>query len=175
MDGMRIRVRSETRRDRRGSDAPTPNTPRDQGFTFIEMVVSITLMAIVMIPIMGAVQMAITQSSRSRSSAQVETAIVNAADRVNRAPKECDYLEYVQAAVRSQQWDGDQATVVEEHYDPPVYNSSGDIAGLPADPWLPGACPTASASDLLVQRVTITITSPDNRVVRTIQVVKSDV
>ena len=41
----------------------------------------------------------IKSSSRGRSAAQVETALVNAADRVNRAGMGCDYTIYVQAAV----------------------------------------------------------------------------
>lgn len=161
----------------RRADAPTPTdeasrprhvTQRDGGYSLIEIVIAITLMALLVVPILAAVQMSISSSSRGRSAAQVETAIVNAADRVNRAGVSCDYLEYVQAAVRSQGWDGDRATVVQEHY---VRPTALDGAGS----WAAGACELTTPTDFLVQRVTITIASPDNSVSRSIQVVKSDV
>lgn len=153
---------------RRGARHVEP-VVRDGGFTLVEIVVAITLMAVLVVPILTAVTTSIRESSRARSAAQVETAIVNAADRVNRAPKSCAYGEYVRAAVRSQHWDQSLAAVVEEHYVPPeVLTHDGS--------WAPGACEsTAGATDRLVQRVTITITSPDGRASRSIQVVKSDV
>jgi prepilin-type N-terminal cleavage/methylation domain-containing protein len=143
-------------------------TRSDRGFTFVEVVVTVTLMAIVVAPILAAVSTAVRESSRSRSAAQVETTIVNAADRVNRAPKVCDYNVYVKAAVRAQQWDESRASIVEEHYVPPADLSQ-------QGQWVPGACEIDTATDLLVQRITITIKSPDGKVSRTIQVVKSDV
>jgi len=141
---------------------------RDQGFTLPEIAISIALMGMLVVPIMSAVTTSIAASARSRSAAQVETAVVNAADRVNRAPKSCAYSEYVRAAVQSQGWPGDRAAVVEERFVPPtVLNQSGT--------WVPGACEIQTPTDLLVQRITITITSPDGKARRTIQVVKSDV
>ena len=56
---------------------------------------TITLMAVVVVPIMSAVATSIKSSSQTRSAAQVETALVNAADRVNRADMRCDYDIYV--------------------------------------------------------------------------------
>ena len=70
-----------------------------RGFSLVEVIVTITLMAVVLVPIMSAVAASIKSSSRGRSAAQVETALVNAADRVNRAGMGCDYTNYVQAAV----------------------------------------------------------------------------
>lgn len=151
--------------------ATTATPPaRDRGFTLPEISIAIVLMAIMVVPLLQAVSSTITASSRSRSAAQVETAIVNAADRVNRAPKSCDYSEYVRAAVQSQGWQGDSAQLEQEHYDAPdVLSQQGT--------WLDGACESGQTDppDLLVQRVTITITSPDGKSSRTIQVVKSDV
>lgn len=132
--------------------------------------IAVVLMAIMVVPILTAVSTTITASSRSRSAAQVETAVVNASDRVNRAPNSCDYGEYVRAAVQSQGWPGDSAEIVQEQYVPPTVLST-------AGTWEAGACPVGLSEppDLLVQRVTITITSPDGKASRTIQVVKSDV
>lgn len=153
-----------------GAAASQPRSRRDRGFTLTEIMIAIVLMAIMIVPILTAVSTTITASSRSRSAAQVETAVVNASDRVNRAPKSCDYGEYVRAAVQSQGWPGANAQLVQEQYVPPT---ALNVAGT----WAPGACPVGLSEppDLLVQRVTITITSPDGKASRTIQVVKSDV
>ncbi len=102
----------------------------DAGFTLVEAVVAIALMSIVVIPVLAAVMASIDASSRSRSAAQIETVIVNAADRVNRAETSCGYLEYVRAALGSQQWDPNLATVVEEHY-VPANNRTRRGSGLP--------------------------------------------
>lgn len=141
---------------------------RDAGFTLVEAVVTIALMSIVVVPVLGAVMASIEASARSRSAAQIETVLVNAADRVNRAETSCGYLSYVQAAVASQRWDPSLVTVDEEHYVP---------AAQPNQPgqWAPGPCVIDSPTQLLVQRVTIRVTSPDGKVNRQIQVVKSDV
>lgn len=157
-------TRTDTRRH--------PSSRRDGGFTLVEAVITIALLSIVVVPVLGAVMASIQASARSRSAAQVETIIVNAADRVNRAPKECGYLTYVQAALGTQEWDEDLATVEEYYYIP---------AEQPSQPgeWKQGptkdSCPLDDPTELLVQRVDITIKSPDGKVSRTIQVVKSDV
>jgi hypothetical protein len=122
---------------------------------------------------MTAVITGIKASSASRSAAKVETAIVNAADRVNRAPKGCDYTIYAQAAVQTEGWAADRASLTQEYYVP---GADATVAGS----WQPGVagspgCPGPQDPDGLVQRVTISITSPDGKVRRNIQVVKSDV
>jgi len=146
---------------------------RDSGFSIVEIVIAIVLMGTVVIAVLNAVTMSVKASSVSRSAAQVETAVVNAADRVNRAPKRCDYTIYAQAAVQTEGWAPDAATVTHEYYVP---GSDATVQGT----WQTGVagspgCPGPSPSDLLVQRVTISITSPDGKVRRTIEVVKSDV
>ncbi len=151
---------------------PTVDQPRDRdrGFTLVEIVVSIVLMGVMVVPILSAAASGVRATARSRSAAQVATVIVNAADRVNRAPLQCSYVEFVQAAVVSQKWPASAASIVEEHYQPADdLTEEGD--------WLPGGCETnvVDPPELAVQRVTITITSPDGHVSRNIQVVKSDV
>jgi prepilin-type N-terminal cleavage/methylation domain-containing protein len=144
---------------------------RDRGFSLVEVVVTITLMAIVIVPIMSAVAINIKSSSQGRSAAQVETALVNAADRVNRAPLSCDYSIYAQAAVQSQGWAPDRASVTTSYY------VSG-ATPMDAGSWVVGAaCESGMATPRpgLVQRVLISVTSPQGEVRREIQVVKSDV
>lgn len=140
----------------------------DDGFSIIEVVACIVLMGIVMAPVMYAVIATVRASSNSRQLAQVETVLQNAADRVNRAPKACDYEVYVQAAARTVGWDSAQATVNSFHYVP---------AATPAQPgqWVSGACSGSSPSELLVQMISITVTSPVGNITKRIEVVKSNV
>jgi prepilin-type N-terminal cleavage/methylation domain-containing protein len=141
-------------------------TDRDAGFSIIEIVATIAVMAILIAPLMSAVIATVRGSRLSRNLAQIETVLQNAADRVNRAPVRCpDYLVYVQAAAQSIGWPPDSASATYAHY---------DVTAAP-NPWVAGACIGASPTDLIVQRVTITVTSPDGQVTRTLQVVKSDV
>ena len=80
----------------------------------------------------------------------------------NRAPKRCDYTIYAQAAVLTQGWEAGTATVTHQYYIPGVdATSTGSWAEGPAG--TPG-CPGPAPADLLVQRVTISLTSPDGRV-----------
>ena len=147
---------------------------RDGGFSFVEVIVTIALVGIVALAFLESVQTSIKASSTSRSAAQVETTIVNAADRVNRAPKDCNYLRFAQAAVLTQGWPASTVSVTHQYYVPgPTAAATGSWA-TGSNAGFPG-CPGTSPDDLLVQRVSITVTSPDGNVRRTIQVVKSDV
>lgn len=159
---------SDTTRDHDGSPAV-----RDLGATLIEIVITIALLGIVVAGILTAAATGARVSSIDHSAAQVETAIVNAADRLNRAPKRCDYTVYAQAAVQTQGWDPNTIGVSQEYYLPGATAADEGVwaAGSAAAP----ACPDATPTDLLVQRITLTITSPDGEIHRTIQVVKSDV
>jgi hypothetical protein len=145
----------------------------DEGFSLVEVVIVVMLMGIVIVAVMSAVITSIATSAITRSGARVETVIVNAADRVNRAPKSCDYSAYAQAAVQTEGWAASAAVVTQEYYTPAVAPTSPGIwtAGSTSSP----ACPGGALTDLLVQRVTIRINSPDGRVHRSVQVVKSDV
>ena len=145
----------------------------DRGFTLVEIAIAVVLLGTVVVAIVAAVVTAVGVSSTARSAARVETAIVNAADRINRAPKSCDYSIYAKAAVQIEGWDPAQATVTQQYYVPGATAAS-------AGTWASGnastpGCSAAEPTDLLVQRVTIRITSPDGQVTRTIEVVKSDV
>lgn len=145
----------------------------DEGFSLIEVVIVVMLMGIVIVAVMSAVITSIATSAVTRSGARVETVVVNAADRVNRAPKSCDYSPYAQAAVQTEGWKASAAVVTQEYYTPAAEPTSAGTwtNGPPSSP----ACPAGALTDLLVQRVTIQINSPDGRVHRTVQVVKSDV
>jgi prepilin-type N-terminal cleavage/methylation domain-containing protein len=134
----------------------------DAGFTLVEIIMTMAIMAIVMIPLMDAVVSNIRASAGNTNRAVVETTIQNAADRVNRAPLACDYKLYAQAAAQSQGWQADRATTTLKQWQA----SSGS--------WVASTCVDAPSSDT-IQLVTITMSSPDGKINRTIQVVKSRV
>ena len=145
-----------------------PHATRDRGGTLIELLVTIVIMGVVLAPVMDAVLGAIRASSTNRGLANVETALHNAADKVNRARRGCDYTVFAAAAAQSQGWPSSAATVQQFHYVP---GSTSATLGT----WASGACPATGLQDLLVQMVSITMRNPDTGTQRTIQVVKSDV
>jgi prepilin-type N-terminal cleavage/methylation domain-containing protein len=143
----------------------------DRGFGLVEVVVTVALMGVALVPIMLAALMTVRASSHSRTSARVETVLANAADRVTRANKVCDYTVYVQAAALAQGWKESQVSATYAYWKAPALGPTS-----PAGEWVPGAaCPNGVRPDRLVQRVTITVTSPDGSFRRTMEVVKSDV
>ena len=169
-----------------GEARSLPRQPRrDAGYTLVEVVITIALLSIVVVGILAAVQGSIRASMVARASAQTQTVLLNAADRVNRVEKGCGhmldgeyvpyYQPYVMAAVRLQWADyNGEVTVTEQHYVPPT--------ALPDSPnlqtsgtWSPGACSLDVRQPLEAQLVTITISTPDGSASKTIEVVKSDV
>jgi hypothetical protein len=131
------------------------------------------LMATAVVGILAGVRANIIASSQSRSAARVESVVVNVADRINRAPKSCDYTIYAHAAVLTEQWPTSSVSLTQKHYDFQQYSGNEASAGT----WVDGGCDSELSvpPDLQVQRILITVTSPDGRVTRTIEVVKSDV
>ncbi len=149
----------------------------DAGFTFVEVVVTIVLVGVVVLPILAAVRASIRTATVSESAAEVETLLVNAVDRVNRAPRtgtfQCDLTSPVEAAVETHGWPASSATV-KNHYlntsdlDP---GTKGTFVEGPGNT----ACPATGFYNGIVQRFTITITNPDDGLSRTLQVVKGDI
>lgn len=129
---------------------------------------AVVIMSIIVVPTLNAVITAVRAGTTNTDLAEVQTVLQNAADRVNRAPKSCDYTVYAQAAAQTQGWVAGTTTVVQQYYAP------GATAAVPGT-WMANACAGASPTPLLVQMVTITVTSPDGKVSKTVQVVKSDV
>lgn len=157
-----------------GADASRPpRSRRDRGYSLIEIAVTVVLIGIVATALFQSVTTSIRTSSQGRFAAQVETTVVNASDRVNRATKRCDYLSVVQNAVRQQQWPDSTASVQQEFYVPGA--NSGAAGSWQAGPPSAPACPAFGQEAQIIQRVTITISSPDGSIRREIEVVKSDV
>jgi prepilin-type N-terminal cleavage/methylation domain-containing protein len=160
------------RNRQRVEEAQAAELPRrDAGFSLVEMVVTVALIGIAIIPIMVAAYSLVKNSSFNRNATRVETVLNNAADRVNRAGGGCDYTKYYSAAVQSiPGWDVDQISVVYEWYEPGANATSQGTWHVDVD-----ACPDSGWEENLVQRITITLASPDGTVHRTVQVVKSKI
>ena len=158
--GSKPRQRGATRR-RREDDA---------GFTLVDVVVSITLIGIVVIPMIYAMFTSVKASATSREIAEVETVLQNAADRVNRAPVGCDYKIYVEAAAQSKGWTASHASATYQYYVPGATAKASDPGT-----WEPGGCPNGVRTSGLVQLVTVTVMSESGHISRSVKVVKSDV
>ncbi len=152
----------------RGVSSEPERDEADRGFSLIDIVCSISLIGIVMIPMINSTFTAVAASSTARQVAEIETVLQNAADRVNRAPTACDYAIYIEAAAQSKDWDPSRATATYQYYVP---GASATVNGT----WAPGGCPNDVRTAGLVQLVTITIINDTGAITRTINVVKSDV
>lgn len=137
----------------------------DEGVTLIEIMVSIVLMSVIAGALLAAVQMSIRSSSIAFKGAAAETVLLNASDRIARAPQLCDYENYVDAAALAEGWDVAATTVTVERL---VANTGS------ASDWSVQTCP-ADVGAFDVQRLTITATEPTGRVTRVRTVIKSDV
>lgn len=163
-----------TQQERENRDAGTPRRSsqqrRDGGFTYVEVVITIVLMGIVVLPILAAVRSSVQAASVSRVAAEVETVLVNAADRVHRADRgtsptfQCDLSGPAEKAaiVMGGNWSAADVTVEHEYWD------------TATDQWLSGACPGGTYENGLVQLIRITVSSPDGNVTRNLEVVKGD-
>jgi hypothetical protein len=137
----------------------------DRGSTLIEMVLAIVLTGLVVVGLLAGIRTSIKASSVAYEGALLETVLINAGDRVSRAPQLCEYEAYVDAAAAANSWPADTITVTVEKL---VANT-----GSPSD-WATQACPD-DIKPFDVQRMMITATTPDGRITRTMTVVKSNV
>ena len=144
----------------------------DRGFSIVEVVITITIIALVIIPIIQATMVGVKASSTARLVAELDTTLQNAADRVNRAPARCDYEQYIRAALTAKGWNPNNVSATYQHYQP---GDELQVVNGPTGTWLPGACEGNDRSARLIQKVTITVITDQGSIRRTIEVVKSDV
>lgn len=144
---------------------------RDGGFTFVETVLTIVLIGIVVVPVLAAVRGAVQISSTSKAAAEIQTVLINAADRVQRADGTvtCDFSTFAENAAVAAGWPADDVDVEQQYLD------------VATGTWMAGpaygeACPPGGdPQQRTASRITITATSPTGDLQRSIQVVKTDV
>lgn len=179
---FRYRCRSDGRRisdgDRgvthkwrkRAALAPPEARPRDSGATFVEVLVTIVLLGMVVLGILAATRTQVVASKTSREAARVESALLSAAERVERASRSegytCDLSGPVYAAA--------QLKLGVSAAEAPTF-ATLDYEHLTATGWVAGACPGGVYQANLVQRVGITMISPDTGLTRRLEVLKGDV
>lgn len=143
---------------------------RDVGFTFVELLVAIVLMGTVVVGILAATRALVIASRTSREASTVESAVLAAAEQLERAPRDtyqCNNLQLPVYAAAQMKLGVTAAQV-------PNYVQLG-FQHLEGNTWVDGACPASGFQPNLVQRVKITITSPDNGLQRSMEVIKGDV
>lgn len=139
----------------------------DRGVGLVEVLVAIALLGLVVVPLLLAVTAAVTGSNRVREVAALDTVLIDAADRLNRAPNGlCDYRLYVDAALAEEGWEDTPVSLVYRH-------RVRTATTLGIGPWQPGACPLTDVM-AFAQSITVSITSPTGET-RSVEVVKSDV
>lgn len=147
----------------------------DRGVTFIEIVVTIALMGTVVLGVLAATRASVRASSISREASKVESALLTAAERIERAPRsdatyKCpmsDFSGPVQAAA--------QLKLGVTSAEAPTYAKVVGYQHLFEGDWEPGACPPLTESqENLVQRITISMTSPRTGLTRSMEVLKGD-
>ena len=150
-----------------GSDRPeglpSRATPTDQGFTLVEVVVSLVLMGVVIAAILPAMWTAIRLSRFSDSGAKVEAVLGRAIDLVANedwiACPQAAYPAKARTAASLYDWpDTTVAVTLIEYWDPTgkswsATNPSGCAAG--------GSSAVSITKERTLQRVTIVVTSPD--------------
>jgi hypothetical protein len=155
-------VRRTSRALADGACAP----PRDTGSTFAEVLIAIVLIGTVLLGLLTATRAQVIASRTSREAARVQSALLVAADRVERAPIGCDFSGPVEAAA--------QLSLGVSELEAPSY-AQLRYEYLTATGWEDGACPGDVHQPNLVQRIGITMISPDTGLARTLEVVKGDV
>ena len=142
----------------------------DTGSTFVEVLVTIVLMGTVVLGLLAATRTQIIASHTSREAARVESALLAASERVERAPRSegytCDLSGPVYAAA--------QLKLGVSAVDAPTY-AKLDYEHLTAAGWVAGACPGGAYQPNLVQRIGITMISPESGLTRKLEVLKGDV
>ena len=152
------------------TEQPVDAPRRDTGYSFVEVLVTVVLLGTVVLGLLAATRTQITASRTSREAARVESALLAAAERVERAPRSdgytCDLSGPVYAAA--------QLELGVLAADAPTY-AKLDYEHLTATGWVPGACPGGVYQPNLVQRIGITMISPDSGLTRKLEVLKGDV
>ena len=141
--------------------ADREKSSRDDGNTFIETVVAVTLATIVILPLLAAVMASVRSSTTAYDAAKVETALIDVADQVTAVAFNCGgYSADVGLPL------GWGLTVETKHL------VAGSVTSNAS--WSSPACDITDPATTDLQLVTLTVTDPDLGITRTMEVVKTD-
>lgn len=135
----------------------------DDGTSFLEIIVTITLAGIVVLALLAAVRTSVTASSIVYEGGRLETALLNVSDQIRRATPACDYSGVTTAPG----WDGTVTIESIENIKDASVRTDDSVTD-----WSPCSLPVLVGD---VQRVTIRATTADGDLSRTMVVMKSDV
>jgi type II secretory pathway pseudopilin PulG len=130
-------------------DSTRPSV-RDSGISFVEVTVAVAILGFAASALFGAMFASSQTSTRNRTIATVERTILDAFDRINRAPMACTYTSEVTAALQAHGLPTNAATIAYQRYAP-----SNSLA-TPGQ-WLTGACQNGVVTAGLVQSITVTV------------------
>lgn len=142
--------------------------------SLVEVVVTITLLVIVVVPTLAAVRGSIRASATNRELAQVETALINAAEAVTAAAMSCASDAYRSSVAEAlDELPGD---VTLDRLDVDHAHDGDD----PTDDahhlvWHPRPCPGDTPRFGLVQRVRVQVSGSSGVVQRQLDVLKTNV
>jgi type II secretory pathway pseudopilin PulG len=165
---------------------------RDRGNTFNEVLIAVALMGFAFTAVITGMRTVIAASSRSDDAAKVEAALNSASDRLAAwsytpcpGPNGEDYLPVVQAAVGNVGWAArpDLISITNVRYWNSSRKADGSTSVNDADgSWASANSPSGVCNEDIglttsrtLQMITIQVTSPSGEVVRSLDVVKSNV
>jgi len=163
---MTMRTAKESMSDRRA----TRRRISDRGVSLVEVIVSIALTGGVVIAIMGALFTVVRSASQNDDAAKLQAVVGSAADQLlaveweNCPDGSAAYLTAAQSAAHRVGWKDETVDIVDVRYWSAV-----------ADGWVDnGSCAAAPGSVDALQRITISVESPETAASKTFDVVKSD-
>lgn len=139
-------------------------TPDDRGSSFVEIVAAVTVLALIAVPLLNGLMTSMRASQQRQVDAEMDTALIDVADRIDRSPHACDYRAVLDAAAVAQGWPTSAIDATYEHR--PRLTTGG------LGTWQPGACATDT---VFAQRLTVTVRAPGSTRGTSIQIVKTDV
>jgi type II secretory pathway pseudopilin PulG len=153
---------------------------RDEGFSLVETIVSVSLLGLAATSILGGLSTSIRVSRMGNDKAKVEAVLSSAADRLaGWSYLACPlqdvnggYLPVVQAASSTVNWPASTVQISSIAYWEPASPSAGTWQTTNGVSCNNAAGLTTSRT---LQRVTIRVTAPDGRNARTLEVVKNNV
>jgi prepilin-type N-terminal cleavage/methylation domain-containing protein len=157
------------------------NQREDHGYTLIEMLVAIVLMGSIVLSIMGGMWAVVRASRQNDSRAKVQAVLGAAGDSIiNYKHWNCPetnqaYVQWAQKAASSVGWESSTVAITQYRYWDP--SAPGVDKWKPTNSLSPTECNSLAALTPIktLQKLTITVTSPDGQYTNSLDIVKADI